>query len=144
MFTEAPTEGFYDIIYKRIPIKDSKGIEVIPNLIIKLVKISSDNSGSSDVEIFTATSLINFAPPEVLDDFKKSNNLAKDYGLSAKNSFVFNSPYVDGFNARHTCLYFTIYRKEKYGVFICVDSTEEIFKMIKQEITSFIKSIKID
>jgi hypothetical protein len=142
-------EGFLDILYKRTPIKDSKGIEVIPNLIIKLVKIASVDSNKStkdsvnEIDMFTGVCLLNYAPPEVMQDYKHSKNLATDYRLTLSNSYGFNSPYTDNFKVRHTCLYFTVYDKDRYGVFICIDSTEEIFNKVKLEITNFLHSLKM-
>jgi hypothetical protein len=148
--SRSPSECCLDIIYKREPIIDSQGIEVIPNLWIKLIKILSKTSKRpvSDsvkaIDIFTMVCLLNYAPIEVFADYRHSKNLAPEYGLSDTNSYGFNSPYSDStFKARHICLYFTMYDRERYGVFLLIDSTEEVFDKVKTEVTRFTKSIKI-
>jgi len=142
VFSKTPSEGYLDVIYKRTPIKDSRGIQVIPNLVIKLIKIVPDPSrDSTNIEMFTTICLLNFAPPEVLNDYKNSRDLAPEFGLDPQNSFGFNSPYFDKFGSNHICLYFIVYDKERYGLFILIDSTEEVFPKIKNEVTTFLRSI---
>jgi hypothetical protein len=145
VFSRNSNEAYLDIVFKRDGIKDSKGMEVIPNAVIKLIRIesSSEKDTLSPIKVFTAVALLNFAPPEVMEDFKNSRNIGPEYGLSFEQSYGFNSPYYDNFNENHTCLYFTIYDEQRYGVFLMIDSTEEIYKKIKKEIVSFIKSVKL-
>ncbi len=139
------SQGYLDISYKRAVIFDSKRVKIIPNLLIKLVKLNLDTltSDSGGINIFTEASILKFAPPEVLDDYKQNINLASEYGLNIKNSYGFNSPYTDGYKTRHTCLYFTIFDEKRYGVFICLDSTEEVFEKIRSEVKKFLESIII-
>lgn len=144
VFSNSSDEGYLQIVFKRIGIKDSKGVEVIPNAVIKLIKTSSGDAvpdGLTPIQMFTSVALLRMAPPEVMDDFKNSKDISKEYGLHFEHCYGFNSPYRDGFNENHTCLYFTIYDEQKYGVFILFDSTEEVYKKIKQEVSSFLKSI---
>ncbi len=147
--SSSPSEAYLDILYKREPIRDSKGIAVIPNLIIKLIRIVPDTSRrtASDsvrlIDMFTGVCLLNYAPPEVFRDYRKSKNIAREYGITDTNSYGFNSPYSDNFGAKHTCLYFTMYERDRFGLFLCIDSTEEVFEKVKPEVMKFLRSMQI-
>jgi hypothetical protein len=140
---QSEEEGYYTIILKRAPVVDKKGIEVIPNILIKLIKIAGDSTGSDDIEIFTRTCLLYNAPPEVQKDFSASKKTKLKYRLPIANSYAFNSPYKDNFNSNHICLYLTALDLKKLGIFICIDSTDEVFKKIESEIIEFLKSISM-
>ena len=135
--------GYYTIILKRSPVVDKNGIEVIPNILIKLIKTTSDSTGSDDIDMFTRTCLLYNAPPEVQSDYSASKKVKLKYRLPIANSYSFNSPYKDNFNSNHTCLYLTALDSNKYGIFICIDSTDEVFKKIENEIVEFLKSISM-
>jgi hypothetical protein len=137
--------GYYTILLKRSPIIDKNKVEVIPNILIKLIKVADDSKDSdNDIMMFTQTCLLYNAPPEVRDDFVASKNKEIKYMLPIANSYSFNSPYKDKFNSNHTCLYLTAFDSKKYGIFICIDSTEEVFATIENEVTDFLKSISMD
>ena len=140
---QSEEEGYYTIILKRAPVIDKKGIEVIPNILIKLIKTSGDSTSSNDIDMFTRTCLLYNAPPEVQNDYSASKKTKLKYQLPITNSYSFNSPYKDDFNSNHTCLYLTALDMKKFGIFICIDSTEEVFQKIENEILEFLKSISM-
>jgi hypothetical protein len=139
--------GYTTVILKRFPIIDKRNIRVIPNIMIKLVKVQlTDHTMSSNPDtslfMFTGLSIMNFAPPEVYRDWGNPNNQVSKFRIPWQYSYTFNSPYRDSFFSRHVCLYLTAFDERRFGVLIIIDSTEEVFPLIESEVTAFLRSIR--
>jgi hypothetical protein len=139
-------EGDLTITLTRAPLKGKNQIEAIPTITIMLMRTFADPKNSEyDILMYTQTCLVFHAPPEVRRDFaaSKKRNPIK-YHLPVPNSYAFNAPYKDDDNARHTNLYLTALDPKKYGIFICIDATDEAFAKIEREIIDFLSSINTD
>jgi len=145
------TEGIKFCIFKRKPITDSNNIDVIPNILIKVFRIHPkeifiDNPDSNMVELdlMTRVLLLNNAPLEVMEEYDESKNKEKKYDIPYRPSYIFVSNYKDNFNEPHDCFYITLMKPNTTGAFIIIDSTQETFIKIENEIQEFINSISLE
>jgi len=141
------TSDIKALLFKRNEIADSKGVKVIPNILIKVMSSEGSSKDSTNdsqkIDIVTRLFLMNNAPPEVLEDYKNSKGKKTpiNFSLPLTNYYIFDSPYKDNFKELHKCLYITFFKKDKIAGMILIDSTKEIYSKIQKEVEQFLKSI---
>jgi hypothetical protein len=144
-------EGIKLRLYEREPVQDSKNLLIHPTILIKLYQIeitNSSNKTKSDsvaLDKFTKQVLRYDAPVLVIKEYEGSRKKKPiKYEIPYKPSYGFLITYNDfTYNVTHESYYITLIKKNKLGVLIVVDATQDVFKIISEEISDFLKSLTI-
>ena len=120
-------------------------------ILIKLYQINnlkSSNKIKSDsvaLDKFTKQILRYDAPPLVIKEYEGSRKKKPiKYEIPYKPSHGFLIKYNDfTYNVPHESYYITMIKKNKLGVLIVIDATQDVFKIIDDEISDFLKSLTI-
>lgn len=125
-----------EYIFKREEIKDNKGRQIIPAIMIYV----EDASGFEDLTVYSFMK----QKPLVTNGVKIDKILtheSEDYPISYKNSYWYKCQYTQG-DFDHILYMIHIINKDKIGIQILMDMTKEIADEYESEFIETLKTIK--
>ena len=125
-------------IFHREPVYDGKGNTIIPTITVYI----EDAQTYTDLADFSSEKQKPFTNNGVTID-QTLNYKIKEYPIPYKNSYLFKTHYSNN-NIDHLLYMIHILTKEKTGVQIIMDMTEDIASVYEHEFIKTLESIKID
>jgi hypothetical protein len=136
--TNKPDGRIIQYIFKRTPIEDKEGREIIPAIMVYVEDAAKYNQ---DVTLFSIEKRMQFRSKGIKVD-KISIHEDKDYPLTYKNGYLTTCSYSDSNGLDHILYMIHIINKDNKGIQIYMDMTKDIVDEYGQEFLTTMKSIR--